>query len=903
MGDAVFEQFQKDYRVIDDEEINAYLRSIGERLVKNLPASDLQFKYYVVDLPDVNAFVLVGGRIMVTRKLISFAKSEDELAGVIAHELGHAVVRHGAIDMSKTLKEALGITQVGDRAQIFETYNQFLDKQRTFTRRRTDNHENNQQLEADKIGMYAMMAAGYDPDIYTAFWTRFTEAKQTNFFSSLFGSSRPVDKRLKEMITAIRQTPSGCFAKLQDSTGNFEKWRIKVINYSGLGNTESLPALASKTKLEPLRSDINHLRFSPNGKYLIAQDTSSVTVLTVSPFSVLFRFDAEDALHAEFTADSEYITFSTKSRRVEKWNISTRSLVAVHEVALNSASWQTFLSPDGNILASYQKDGDLVLFRVEDGTEIYRVKRFYIPTYFEYLLWTFYMDLLDLTEISALGMKFSPDSKYFLAGRRVDVGFYDRQKTLALDLTTGKTISIGGNVKKLLFHSFAFMGNDKLVGQIDRDITKSGIFSFPKGDRLDQFEVGGTQLQKAHDTDMLIVRPVKGAAVAAFDIKSRRYTIGNKKSAFDLHGKLYVSERKTGELGLYTVGKTEPDHILLLPQTTFGNLRTISVSDNGKWLAVSDRSRGAVWDLENGERKFHLRSFSGSYIDDNGVVLADFPKHEDVERSLVKMNPKDSTAAAIFPVPNMNSSQSGKYLISRRPKTPNVKKENNKNEQETEATEEERQESIGNKNTIVEIRDVADGKLLWSRHFDFESPRFFTNDASNDIVMAWKVKTKAAQAIIKLDQTLAKGFADREPRDEDYLLQFVDAKTGSEKGRIIIDTGDGSIGIRHISLVDERVIISDTSNRILVYSKESARPVQRFFGRYSSLLNQKGIIAVANVPGRVTIYDLNSGEEIKRLSFLKPLSLIKFLPDGSRLFILTIDQQAFFFDVNKLVTK
>src|SRR5258707_9128810 len=95
LGDAIAEHIQKNYRVIEDPAVTRYLAQIGERLTRNLPLTKLQFQFFLVDLPDANAFVLPGGRIYVSRKLVASAQNEDELAGVIGHELGHLVAHEG----------------------------------------------------------------------------------------------------------------------------------------------------------------------------------------------------------------------------------------------------------------------------------------------------------------------------------------------------------------------------------------------------------------------------------------------------------------------------------------------------------------------------------------------------------------------------------------------------------------------------------------------------------------------------------------------------------------------------------------------------------------------------------------------------------------------------------------
>jgi predicted Zn-dependent protease len=122
LGDAIAEQLERDLRVIDEPEIAGELRRIGQRLVRHLPATSLRIQFFLIDLPDANAFVLPGGRIYASRKLISFSQGEDELAAVLGHELGHLVLRQQTIAFTRWLREVLKVTSLGDRKDVFERY-------------------------------------------------------------------------------------------------------------------------------------------------------------------------------------------------------------------------------------------------------------------------------------------------------------------------------------------------------------------------------------------------------------------------------------------------------------------------------------------------------------------------------------------------------------------------------------------------------------------------------------------------------------------------------------------------------------------------------------------------------------------------------------------------------------
>src|ERR1051325_9796789 len=166
LGELNYQQMSGDSRFIQDEKLLAYIREIGAKLVRHLPPTGLKFQFFIIDMPEANAFNTPGGYVFISRKLISFTKTEDELAGVMAHELGHATVHHSAGDMSNLFKKILNVTQLGDRKDITEKYNLFLERVRTKNVSQNEGHESEQQLEADRIGVFAMVAAGYDPNAF-----------------------------------------------------------------------------------------------------------------------------------------------------------------------------------------------------------------------------------------------------------------------------------------------------------------------------------------------------------------------------------------------------------------------------------------------------------------------------------------------------------------------------------------------------------------------------------------------------------------------------------------------------------------------------------------------------------------------------------------------------------------
>lgn len=152
--------------IMRDSEVQNYVERVGQRLVDAIPQEfqHSEFRYYfkVVDARDINAFALPGGPMYINRGMIEAARTEGEMAGVMAHELSHVALRHGTAQATKAQKYSLlagiagiagaiiggpAVGQIGQAA--IGTY--FLKFSREY------------ETEADILGAQIMAEAGYDP--------------------------------------------------------------------------------------------------------------------------------------------------------------------------------------------------------------------------------------------------------------------------------------------------------------------------------------------------------------------------------------------------------------------------------------------------------------------------------------------------------------------------------------------------------------------------------------------------------------------------------------------------------------------------------------------------------------------------------------------------------------------
>jgi Zn-dependent protease with chaperone function len=166
LGRQAAQEAESQFPLLRDEEVRGYVENVGRRLVASIPSqfqhSEFQYYFKVVNARDINAFALPGGPMYVNRGMIEAARTEGEMAGVMAHEISHVALRHGTAQATKGQKYSilggiagiagtiLGGPGVGQLAQApFAVY--LLKFSREY------------ETEADILGAQIMAQAGYDP--------------------------------------------------------------------------------------------------------------------------------------------------------------------------------------------------------------------------------------------------------------------------------------------------------------------------------------------------------------------------------------------------------------------------------------------------------------------------------------------------------------------------------------------------------------------------------------------------------------------------------------------------------------------------------------------------------------------------------------------------------------------
>ncbi|MCB1990633.1 MAG: M48 family metalloprotease [Geminicoccaceae bacterium] len=165
---------------VDDPELAAYVSRVGNRLKNVSELAEIDFTFTVLDSEVVNAFALPGGYVYVSRGLLAYADDEAELAGVLAHEIGHVTARHSASRQTTGQLATFGLGLLGvlggavlggeEGARLGAQLGQQTGYGLTQT------YSRSQEYEADTLGIRYLDRAGYD----TRATADFLQALQTS---------------------------------------------------------------------------------------------------------------------------------------------------------------------------------------------------------------------------------------------------------------------------------------------------------------------------------------------------------------------------------------------------------------------------------------------------------------------------------------------------------------------------------------------------------------------------------------------------------------------------------------------------------------------------------------------------------------------------------------------------
>jgi predicted Zn-dependent protease len=237
LGDIEAKMVESNYHPAQDEELAAHLNVIAGRVLSQLPRDQTLVHVILVDTPEPESFSVGPERIYVSRKMLALLRNDDELAGLLGHELSHILMHQNAIMVSQLFHEILAVDAVSDRKDISEKLTRLLDsidRDRKLLRKTAqiiDRQEGIHQNQADRVALYAAAAAGFSPRAYAELFARSagTNGSSGSVLTDFFGSTTSNLRRLREIKKSLTQLPRLCQEIVPVVLPEFRTWQAAVI--------------------------------------------------------------------------------------------------------------------------------------------------------------------------------------------------------------------------------------------------------------------------------------------------------------------------------------------------------------------------------------------------------------------------------------------------------------------------------------------------------------------------------------------------------------------------------------------------------------------------------------------------------------------------------------------------
>lgn len=201
VGAQAASQVEKTQPIFQDSIATQYITNLGNKLVANSTRSDIPYRFRIVDSKEINAFALPGGFVYVNRGLIQASATENELVGVLAHEIGHVTGRHGVNQVEKAQKASLALGLSKIFLQRMSSGALIYNGAQLATKGAFLKFSRDHERDADRLGAEMMYKAGWNPQGMVSFFDKLAQKGDSK--SAAFFSTHPAPSERRENIADL----------------------------------------------------------------------------------------------------------------------------------------------------------------------------------------------------------------------------------------------------------------------------------------------------------------------------------------------------------------------------------------------------------------------------------------------------------------------------------------------------------------------------------------------------------------------------------------------------------------------------------------------------------------------------------------------------------------------------
>lgn len=329
------EELIKGMPLYEHPELTAYVDRIGQKVAKNSDKPNIDYYFYIIDSPGINAFTPGNGYIYINRGLLTFFTSEAQLAAVLAHEIGHVTENH----VGRQKRNAILGQVAATAATIATRHGGVGDAISISNAARFSGFGREMELEADERAAEYLYRSNYDPEAMLGVLgvlkdhERFSTLKEKtkggggSTYHGVFASHPRSDKRLKEVITKAGTLPPG-----EDFIGR-DEWR-KVLTGVVFGQNYTGNKIAGRERYTHKGLGITFTypegwSRRNKGKDIILKDADKTIQLKISLEKTKDKAKtSKEILEAKYPQDLKEVTLLGQQQDDKKQNANAKDLGA-----------------------------------------------------------------------------------------------------------------------------------------------------------------------------------------------------------------------------------------------------------------------------------------------------------------------------------------------------------------------------------------------------------------------------------------------------------------------------------------------------------------------------------------------------------------------------------------------
>jgi Zn-dependent protease with chaperone function len=266
LGRESAQEVDNAYPLVTDPQVLRYINDLGRRLASLAPNnnSDYAWTFKVINSSDINAFALPGGYVYVNCGTIAAAENEAQLAGVMAHESGHVVMRHGTHEASQALLARAPLLIVGSMLGQSGSLTDLLTQMglslgvNSILLRNSRNAES----QADEVGTYILYQAGYDPHAMAQFF-EIVEKKYPRKTIQFLSDHPNPENRVKNIDSEIALLGPG--KEWKTDSPEFEDTKKRLLNLPAPPKANPAPTVSATSPSPPPPPSSRLIKFEGYG--------------------------------------------------------------------------------------------------------------------------------------------------------------------------------------------------------------------------------------------------------------------------------------------------------------------------------------------------------------------------------------------------------------------------------------------------------------------------------------------------------------------------------------------------------------------------------------------------------------------------------------------------------------